>query len=61
MSQQTQPIDQLFYELASVFSATDSQGRHYWRVYPVSGGLGTLSQPLLPSAGSTSGSKKGKP
>jgi phospholipid/cholesterol/gamma-HCH transport system substrate-binding protein len=62
VSQQTQPIDQLFYELASVFSATDSQGHHYWRVYPVSGGLGTLSQPLLPSSsGSTSGSKKGKP
>jgi phospholipid/cholesterol/gamma-HCH transport system substrate-binding protein len=61
VSQQTQPIDQLFYELASVFSATDSQGHHYWRVYPVSGGLGTLSQPLLPSSGSTSGSKKGTP
>ncbi len=56
ISQNTQPIDELFYELASVFSATDSQGHHYWRVYPVSGGLGTISQPLLPS-----GSKKGTP
>jgi virulence factor Mce-like protein len=39
VSQQVKPIDELFYELASVFSATDSQGRHYWRVYPVTGGL----------------------
>ena len=47
------PIDELFYELASVFSATDSQGNHYWRVYPVSGGLGTISTPLIPSGRST--------
>jgi phospholipid/cholesterol/gamma-HCH transport system substrate-binding protein len=50
------PIDALFYELASVFSATDSQGNHYWRVYPVSGGLGTISTPLIPSGkGSATG------
>ncbi|HLI39404.1 MAG TPA: MlaD family protein [Streptosporangiaceae bacterium] len=60
VSQQTQAINELFYELASVFSATDSQGNHYWRVYPVSGGLGTLSQPLLPSAPSSQHVKKGK-
>lgn len=42
-------VTSLFYELASVMSATDGQGNHYWRVYPVSGGLGTISQPLLPS------------
>ena len=51
----TAPISQLFYELASVFSATDSQGNHYWRVYPVSGGLGTISTPLIGS-----GKAKGK-
>jgi virulence factor Mce-like protein len=49
VSQQVTPINELFYELASVFSATDSQGNHYWRVYPVSGGTGTISQPVLPS------------
>jgi phospholipid/cholesterol/gamma-HCH transport system substrate-binding protein len=42
-------VANLFYELASVMSGTDSQGNHYWRVYPVSGGLGTISQPLLPA------------
>jgi phospholipid/cholesterol/gamma-HCH transport system substrate-binding protein len=42
VSQQVKPIDELFYELASVFSATDSQGRHYWRVNPVTGGLPSL-------------------
>ena len=52
------PIDELFYELASVFSATDSQGNHYWRVYPVSGGLGTISTPLIPSG---RGTAKGVP
>jgi phospholipid/cholesterol/gamma-HCH transport system substrate-binding protein len=63
----TKAIDELFYELASVFSATDSQGHHYWRVYPVSGGLGTISQPLIPAgagkggAGRTGSSKKGTP
>jgi phospholipid/cholesterol/gamma-HCH transport system substrate-binding protein len=44
----TTSITDLFYELASVMSATDSQGNHYWRVYPVSGGLGTIGQPLIP-------------
>jgi len=55
IAKNTKPISELFYELASVFSATDSQGHHYWRTYPVSGGLGTISQPLLPSARSTKG------
>jgi phospholipid/cholesterol/gamma-HCH transport system substrate-binding protein len=55
VSAQTKSIDQLFYELASVFSATDSQGNHYWRVYPVSGGLGSLSQPLIPAGSTTKG------
>lgn len=50
LSQNTKPISELFYELASVFSATDSQGHHYWRIYPVNGGLGTISQPLIPSS-----------
>jgi virulence factor Mce-like protein len=36
----TTPITDLFYELASVMSGVDSQGNHYWRVYPVNGGLG---------------------
>jgi phospholipid/cholesterol/gamma-HCH transport system substrate-binding protein len=45
VSQQVKPIDELFYELASVFSATDSEGNHYWRVYPVVGGLPSLGQP----------------
>lgn len=54
LSHNTQPISALFYELASVFSATDSQGNHYWRVYPINGGLNTISQPLLPSSGGTS-------
>ncbi len=53
VAQNVTPITELFYELASVFSATDSQGNHYWRVYPVSGGLGTLSQPLFPAAPSS--------
>jgi virulence factor Mce-like protein len=44
----TTSVADLFYELASVMSGVDSQGNHYWRVYPVSGGLGTISQPLLP-------------
>jgi ABC-type transporter Mla subunit MlaD len=57
VSQQVKSIDELFYELASVFSATDSQGHHYWRIYPVSGGLGTVSLPLIPSPST----KKGKP
>ncbi|HYZ54826.1 MAG TPA: MlaD family protein [Streptosporangiaceae bacterium] len=57
VSQQVTSIDELFYELASVFSATDSQGHHYWRVYPVSGGLGTVGLPLIPSPST----KKGKP
>lgn len=48
VTQQLKPIDELFYELASVFSATDSQGNHYWRIYPVSGGAGTVSQPAVP-------------
>lgn len=56
VSQQVKSINELFYELASVFSATDSQGHHYWRVYPVSGGLGTVSLPLIPPP-----STKGKP
>lgn len=56
VAQNARPIDELFYELASVFSGTDSQGHHYWRVYPVSGGLGTISTPLIPGS-----SKKGKP
>jgi phospholipid/cholesterol/gamma-HCH transport system substrate-binding protein len=60
VSKQVKPIDELFYELASVFSASDSQGHHYWRVYPVSGGAGTISQPLIPPASGTS-SKKGTP
>jgi virulence factor Mce-like protein len=55
LSANIKPITELFYELASVFSATDSQGNHYWRVYPVSGGLGTISQPLLPSTSGTKG------
>ena len=42
---------------APVFSATDSQGNHYWRVYPVSGGLGTVGLPPIPSPST----KKGKP
>lgn len=46
----TDSVTGLFYELASVMSGTDSQGNHYWRVYPVSGGLGTVSQPLLPQS-----------
>lgn len=53
VSRQVQPIDELFYELASVFSATDSQGRHYWRVYPVAGGI--------PSAAPLPTSTKGTP
>lgn len=53
VSQQITSINELFYELASVFSATDTQGNHYWRIYPVNGGLGTVSLP--PST------KKGKP
>ena len=62
LGQNVKPIDELFYELASVFSATDSQGNHYWRVYPVSGGLGTISQPLLRSVPATKGtSTKGTP
>lgn len=44
VSQQVQPINELFYELASVFSATDSQGQHYWRVYPVAGGIPSSAQ-----------------
>lgn len=60
VSKQVKPINELFYELASVFSASDSQGHHYWRIYPVSGGAGTLSNPLLPPAGGNS-SKKGTP
>lgn len=55
VSQNTKSIDELFYELASVFSGTDSQGHHYWRIYPISGGLGTLSQPLIPSTKGTKG------
>jgi virulence factor Mce-like protein len=55
LSANVKPITELFYELASVFSATDSQGNHYWRVYPVSGGTGTISQPLLPSTSGTKG------
>ncbi len=51
VSQHTDSISQLFRELASVMSATDSQGNHEWRIYPVSGGLGTISQPLLGGAG----------
>lgn len=58
ISQNVRPIDELFYELASVFSATDSQGNHYWRINPVSGGLGTISQPLIPSGSSPSGSSQ---
>ncbi len=54
VSQQVKPIDELFYELASVFSATDSQGNHYWRVYPVTGG-GTPGQPLIPSPSTRKG------
>jgi len=57
ISQQVKSINELFYELASVFSATDSQGHHYWRIYPVSGGLGTVSLPPIPSPST----KKGKP
>lgn len=53
VSGQVQPIDELFYELASVFSATDSQGRHYWRVYPVAGSI--------PSAVQLPVSTKGRP
>ena len=48
---QLKSVNELFYELASVFSATDTKGNHYWRVYPVSGGFGTLTQPLIPSGG----------
>jgi ABC-type transporter Mla subunit MlaD len=44
----TSSISDLFYELASVMSGTDEKGNHYWRIYPVSGGLGTISQPLIP-------------
>jgi virulence factor Mce-like protein len=51
----TTSITDLFYELASVMSGVDSQGNHYWRVYPVSGGLGTISQPLLPQTQPTGG------
>jgi phospholipid/cholesterol/gamma-HCH transport system substrate-binding protein len=55
VSQQVTPINELFYELASVFSGTDSQDNHYWRVYPVSGGTGTISQPPLPPGGTGKG------
>jgi len=51
VSQHTGPIAELFQELASVMSATDEHGNHEWRVYPVSGGLGTISQPLLQGGG----------
>jgi phospholipid/cholesterol/gamma-HCH transport system substrate-binding protein len=51
VSQQVQPINELFYELASVFSATDSQGRHYWRVYPVAGGIPPVGQPTASTKG----------
>lgn len=57
VSQQTKSINELFYQLASVFSATDSQGHHYWRVYPVSGGPGTVVLPPMPSPST----KKGTP
>jgi len=57
ISQQTKSISELFYQLASVFSATDSQGHHYWRIYPVSGGPGTVVLPPMPSPST----KKGKP
>jgi phospholipid/cholesterol/gamma-HCH transport system substrate-binding protein len=46
-------VTDLFYELASVMSGTGPEG-NYWRVYPVSGGLGTISQPLLPPPASPS-------
>lgn len=49
VSQNQADIANLFYELASVMSGTDQSGNHYWRVYPVSGGLGTISEPLLGS------------
>jgi virulence factor Mce-like protein len=55
VSRNVKPIDELFYELASVFSGTDSKGRHYWRIYPISGGLGTISQPLIPPTRGTKG------
>lgn len=61
VSQQVKSINELFYELASVFSATDSQGNHYWRIYPVNGGLGTVSLPPAPSASTSPSTKKGKP
>ncbi|HEX4215953.1 MAG TPA: MlaD family protein [Candidatus Dormibacteraeota bacterium] len=51
VSQNQADIANLFYELASVMSGTDSSGNHYWRVYPVSGGLGTISEPLLGQGG----------
>ena len=54
VSQQVKPIDELFYELSSVFSATDSRGNHYWRVYPVSGS-GAVGQLLIPSRGNRKG------
>lgn len=57
VTQQVRSITELFYQLASVFSATDSHGHHYWRVYSVGGGPGSAGLPAMPSPST----KKGTP